>query len=110
MWALALAACMRQRFKTADRSAHVARLAGKGEEFARAIRESGVDWIYVRFVPSTAEVKQAHGAGKKVFLSGPRVAGQEDANWRAAAEAGVDAILTDYPLELREALRGNRRD
>ena len=41
-----------------------------------------------------------------IFIAGPLVAGQEPANWKRATELGIDAILTDYPLELARQLRG----
>src|SRR5262249_59532121 len=57
---------------------------------------------------------QAHRAGKRVFLVGKTVSGREAANWQRAREAGVDALLTDYPLECREVWRAGeprgRRD
>jgi hypothetical protein len=50
-------------------------------------------------------VKEARRASKRVFVVGKVVAGQEPANWRAARSAGADALLTDYPLECRQAWR-----
>jgi hypothetical protein len=40
-----------------------------------------------------------------VFLVGPLVMGNEPANWAKGRVAGVDAILTDYPLECRASWR-----
>jgi glycerophosphoryl diester phosphodiesterase len=97
---------VRQRLKAADKAARVARLAGRGEEFTLAVQEGDIDWVYVRSMPTPAEVQQAHRAGKKVFLAGPLVAPLKPPNWQTATTAGVDGILTDYPLALREALRG----
>jgi hypothetical protein len=38
-------------------------------------------------------------------LAGPLVAGPEAANWTKAVEARVDAILTDFPIDLSKQLR-----
>jgi glycerophosphoryl diester phosphodiesterase len=99
---------VRQRLKEADAGARVARLAGNPAEFERALAEADGDWLYVRFVPRGAGLRRAQAAGKRVFLSGPIVAGREPATWNAAAAAGVDAILTDFPLDLRREMAGTR--
>jgi hypothetical protein len=36
------------------------------------------------------------------------VSGNVPDQWRVAIDAGIDAILTDYPLELASLLRGLR--
>lgn len=97
---------VRARFKTVDKQIRVAHLAGRREELDAALADEQADWVYVRFVPTSDDVARVRAAGKRLFIAGPTVAGAEDANWRAAAAAGVDAILTDYPLELRKALTG----
>jgi glycerophosphoryl diester phosphodiesterase len=38
----------------------------------------------------------------RAFIAGPTVAGDLPDNWRQAAEAGIDAILTNHPLASRE--------
>ena len=43
--------------------------------------------------------------GKRAFLAGPVVAGREPLNWRRAIYAGIDGILTDYPMELAALIR-----
>jgi hypothetical protein len=63
----------------------------------------------VRFLPTADEVKTIHGMSKRVFLVGKLVAGHEPENWRRAADVGVDALLTDYPLECRDTFRKNPR-
>ena len=72
---------------------------------AAALAERDADWIYLRFVPTAEQVAKIHRAGKRVFLSGPKVAGYEPGAWRSALEAGVDAMLTDYPIECRQSWR-----
>jgi glycerophosphoryl diester phosphodiesterase len=92
---------VRAALKEASGSAACAVLCPAAEKIPDAIAESSADWIYVRFIPSADEVKKVHAAGKRVFLVGPLVMGHEPANWAKAHSAGVDAILTDHPLECR---------
>ncbi len=95
----------RQRLKKADPQTPVARLAPSPEQLTEALEDATADWVYLRFVPTPEQVERIHKAGKKVFLSGPRVAGREPDNWRLARKGGVDALLTDYPLECRAVWR-----
>jgi glycerophosphoryl diester phosphodiesterase len=97
---------VRRRLRQAAPAAPAAVLAQTAGDLAKALAEKDADWVYVRFVPTAAEVAQAHKAGKKVFVSGKVVAGKEVKNWQAARAAGVDALLTDHPLACRQAWRG----
>jgi glycerophosphoryl diester phosphodiesterase len=92
---------VRAALKDASASAACAVLCPAAEKIPDAIAETSADWVYVRFIPGVEEVKQIHAAGKKVFLVGPLVMGREPTNWAKARSAGVDAILTDHPLECR---------
>ncbi len=96
---------VRRRLRQADSASHCAALANAPEELAKAIADKHSDWVYVRYVPGREEVAHAHEAGKRVFIAGATVAGQEPANWRSAVEHGVDGILTDYPFALSRLLR-----
>ncbi|MDA0836033.1 MAG: glycerophosphodiester phosphodiesterase family protein [Planctomycetota bacterium] len=96
---------VRKRILAASSAAHVAIVANNAKEFPNALNDEDVNWIYVRFLPTADEVDRAHQTDKRVFIAGTTVAGELPANWRQAAEAGIDGILTDYPLELRSALR-----
>ena len=100
---------MRKRFKEADKSAPVAHLANTLKELPAVLKNPAADWAYIRFVPTREQVDFIHRIGKRVFLVGTKVAGLQPENWRTAAKNGVDAILTDYPLELRKAIRDIRR-
>jgi glycerophosphoryl diester phosphodiesterase len=97
---------VRKKLKAADSRVPVAVLAQTSEELDKALADKDADWAYVRFVPTAEQVAKAHQADKRVFLVGPLVAGQEPANWKKARDAGVDAMLTDYPLECRQTWRG----
>jgi len=71
-----------------------------------ALADADADWVYIRFVPTAAQVEAVRRAGKRVFLSGPAVSGKEPANWRLARDRGVDALLSDFPLDCRQSWRG----
>lgn len=92
---------LRRRLREADPEAHVAHLAESPEQFEAALSDPYADWVYVRAIPSADEIGRVHAIGKRVFIAGPKVAGLEPANWQEAARSGVDAVLTDLPLEFR---------
>jgi glycerophosphoryl diester phosphodiesterase len=92
---------VRQRLKAASPKAPVARLAASTDMLDEVLRDKGADWVYLRFLPAADEIARIHAVGKRVFLAGPLVAGHEPENWSRASELGIDAILSDYPLELR---------
>jgi glycerophosphoryl diester phosphodiesterase len=100
---------LRRRLRQADPHAHVARLAESPPEFEAAMADPDCDWIYLRAIPPGSDVVRAREAGKRIFIAGAEVAGIEAANWRAAADSGVDAILTDFPLEFRATFRPEPR-
>lgn len=96
---------LRRRLREADAKLPVAVLAQTAADLPAALKDGGADWAYVRFVPTAEQVGQARRAGKRVLLVGPSVMGREPENWRRGGEAGVDAVLTDYPLDCREVWR-----
>jgi glycerophosphoryl diester phosphodiesterase len=95
---------VRDRIDRASGKAHTAAVANDAAEFAGALAAPHTDWVYLRYLPSAAEMEAVRRAGKRAFLAGPTVSGNLPANWRQAAAVGVDAILTDCPLELRTTL------
>jgi glycerophosphoryl diester phosphodiesterase len=94
---------LRKRLRAADAKLPMAVLAKQAGDLPAALADPNGDWVYIRFIPTAEQVRQIHQANKKVFLVGPKVAGHEVANWRSARDAGVDAILTDFPLECRRS-------
>jgi len=100
---------VRARLRAASKQSHVARLAAAAEQISDAIADPAADWVYLRFLPTADDVRRSHQAGKRVFLVGPLVAGMETENWNKAAEVGIDAILTDYPLEMQKQQRERSR-
>lgn len=95
---------VRRRLHAADPAVHVCCLANMPENLAAALEDKHSDWAYVRFIPSAEQMRAIRAANKHVILVGPLVMGKETDHWEKAAAAGVDAILTDFPVELRDLL------
>lgn len=100
---------VRRQLRAADPKTPVAVLAPSADDLPKALADSDADWIYVRFIPTDEQVKKIHQAGKRVFLSGPLVQGKEAENWQKGKGAGVDGMLTDFPLECRESWRPEKK-
>lgn len=96
---------VRSQLKRASVKARTAAVANNANEFSKALAASNADWVYFRFLPSKEQIEAVQRAKKRSFIAGATVSGNLPDNWRQATEAGIDAILTDYPLELRAALR-----
>lgn len=100
---------VREKVQSASPKAACAVLCPAVDKLSEAIADKTATWVYVRFIPTPGQVKQVHAAGKKVFLAGPLVIGNEPANWARCRDVGVDAILTDYPLECRAGWRDGKK-
>ena len=85
-----------------------AALANTPADFDAALTAADASWVYFRFIPTPGLMERVHKAGRKGFIAGVTVAGVEPANWKAAAAAGIDGLLTDHPLEFHETLRPSR--
>lgn len=96
---------VRANIKATSAKAETAAVANNATEFPAALADSGADWVYVRYIPSASEIERVHQAGKRAFIAGPTVGGKLPENWQEAASVGIDAILTDYPLDLRAVLK-----
>lgn len=96
---------LRDQIHRASTKAHTAAVANNAEEFSGALTAPHTDWVYLRFLPSREQIEAVHRARKRAFLAGPTVAGNVPQNWRHAADVDMDAILTDYPLEMRATFR-----
>jgi glycerophosphoryl diester phosphodiesterase len=96
---------IRSKLKDASDLARTARLCNNSTEITAAIADSETDWVYLRTLPSTADMHRIHAAHKRTFIAGPLVAGHETANWSSATTLRIDSILTDFPLELAKSLR-----
>jgi hypothetical protein len=96
---------VRAKLKDASQSAVRAALCPATDKLEAAIADQSAEWVYLRFIPTVDNVKAIHAAGKKVFLVGTLVMGNAPGNWAKGRAAGVDALLTDFPLECRAGWR-----
>lgn len=96
---------VRRAIKKASSHAHVATVANTPDELPKALADPDSDWAYLRFLPSKSDIEATNKAGRRTFIAGPTVGGLMPENWRRAADLGIDAILTDYPFDLRTMLR-----
>lgn len=95
---------LRARLRAADPGAQVAVLAQTSADLGTALADPHANWAYLRFVPSEAEVREIRARGWRSVVVGAPVVGVEPANWRRVRDAGVDALMTEYPLECRREL------
>lgn len=100
---------VREKLLEVNSDSACAALCPTADKLGDAIADKTCSWVYVRFIPTADEVKKIHAAGKRVFLVGPLVMGNEPQNWAKGRAAGVDAILTDYPLECRSGWRVEKK-
>ncbi|MGE3804502.1 MAG: glycerophosphodiester phosphodiesterase [Gemmataceae bacterium] len=100
---------VRKRLHGTDPKAAAAVLAQTAKDLDAALEAPDADWIYVRFVPSKEEVARIRKAGKRLFISGPLVMQREPENWLKSRELGVDALLSDFPLAVRQTWRAEKK-
>ena len=96
---------VRGRLYQTSPASHIAHVAHDKKELEDSLRDPQADWVYVRYLPTAEDVRRIHQEGKRVFIAGKTVSGQERENWKQARNMGIDGILTDYALELRSLLR-----
>ncbi|MEC7566307.1 MAG: glycerophosphodiester phosphodiesterase family protein [Planctomycetota bacterium] len=96
---------VRKRLRAADATVNLTHVAHDSKELLESVANPDTNWVYVRYLPSAAEIKKIHAAGKRVFIAGKTVSGLEKAHWQMCIDMGVDAILTDYSIELARQLR-----
>lgn len=96
---------VRANIKKASAKAQTSAVANNAEGFAKALEAANADWVYFRYIPSKQDMEAVRAAKKRAFIAGTTVSGNVPDNWKRAGEAGIDGILTDYPLELRATLR-----
>ncbi|MEC9003148.1 MAG: glycerophosphodiester phosphodiesterase family protein [Planctomycetota bacterium] len=96
---------VRGRLYQSSKSSHIAHVAHNAQELEDSIKDPQADWVYVRYLPNAMDVRRIHQQGKRVFIAGKTVSGEEVANWKVASDIGIDGILTDHALTLQALLR-----
>ncbi|HBN74711.1 MAG TPA: hypothetical protein DD473_02590 [Planctomycetaceae bacterium] len=95
---------VREQLKQASKYAECAAVANNADEFSKALADTDAEWVYFRYLPSKEQMEAVRNAGKRSFIAGAKVAGNIPDNWQYCNDVGLDAILTDYPLDLRQVL------
>ena len=77
------------------------------DEIEARLKEGLVDCFLLTSTPNAEEVALLHRQGKQVFYNyaGTGPARRNHDAWKQAAAAGIDGLLTDYPLECRSVWR-----
>ncbi len=99
---------VRDQIRRISKNAHTAVVANNTEEFPVALGAANADWVYFRYLPRKEQMEAVRSEGKRAFIAGLTVSGNVPENWQSAVNAGIDGILTDYPLELATVLRENQ--
>ena len=84
-----------------------AAVANNTQEFGAALKDEQATWVYFRFLPTKQQMEAVHAAKKRAFIAGVTVSGHEADNWKHCKDVELDAVLTDYPLEMRQIFRTN---
>lgn len=100
---------VRERLRAASPRAHTAAVANNVDEFPAALAAPNADWVYFRFLPTQEQIDAVRRAKRRSFIAGPTVAGNLPEHWSRCRDVGLDAILTDYSLELATLLRAGVR-
>jgi glycerophosphoryl diester phosphodiesterase len=71
------------------------------------LKEGLLDVFLLTFAPTREEVKRLHERKKQVLFNyaGPGDARRNTATWKQVRDAGIDGMLTDYPLDCRTSWR-----
>ena len=97
---------MSRRLKQQDRRFRIGQNVGRRDLDAR-LAEGLLDVFLLTFVPTAEEVARLHDRGKQVLFNfgGPGEARRNPETWQRVRAAGIDGMLTDFPLECREVWR-----
>lgn len=96
---------VREKLYQADDKTQISVLIQKPQDVPSALKDSLANWAYLRFVPSKEIVNQIRATNRKIFVVGDMVAGHQVENWRLSKEVGVDAVMTEFPLEFRQSIQ-----
>jgi len=97
----------RRRLKGAQPALPMSARVDSPRGLGQALADESVDWLYIRFPPTRKQVADAHARGKRVLKGGPLPDEVDPDHWRGLRQVGIDAILTDFPIECARALRSS---
>ncbi len=97
---------MSQRLKKLNPAFRIGQNVSRAD-LKRRLQEGLLDCFLLSSVPTSEEVSHLHAHGKLVLFNfaGSGESRRNPDAWRHAATAGIDGLLTDYPLECRAAWR-----
>jgi len=96
---------MRKSFYEADRETQIAVLVNSPSDLEKGLQDPYANWTYNRYIPDKTSIEKIHSLNKKVFVVG---SSHIISDWKTGAEqakeVGVDAVLTDHPLEWQKVI------
>ncbi len=97
---------MSRRLKKVNPAFHIGQNVNRKSIDAR-LDEGLLDCFLLTATPTAEEVSRLHQSGKQVLFNyaGSGETRRNTETWRRAAMAGIDGLLTDYPLSFRIVLR-----
>lgn len=96
---------MRKNFYEADRETQIAVLVNSPSDLEKGLLDPYANWTYNRYIPDKISIEKIHSQNKKVFIVGSsHIINDWKTGAEQAKEAGVDAVLTDYPLEWQKVI------
>ena len=97
---------MSRRLKQLDPKFRIGQNVRRSDIDAR-LKEGLLDCFLLTSTPTAEDVAQLRRHGKQVLYNyaGPGPARRSHDAWKRAAAAGIDGLLTDYPLECRSVWR-----
>jgi glycerophosphoryl diester phosphodiesterase len=100
---------MSRRFKKLNPVFRIGQNVSRQDIDAR-LKEGILDCFLLTATPTAEEVTRLHRKGKSVLFNyaGSGEARRNHETWTRAAAAGIDGMLTDYPLECRTVWRTDR--
>ena len=100
---------MSRRLKTLNPNFRIGQNV-KRENIDSRLEEGLLDCFLLTATPTVEEVSRLRRHGKKVLFNyaGSGEARRNSETWKRAAAAGIDGMLTDYPLECRAVWRAEQ--
>lgn len=96
-----------QRLKALNSKFRIGQNVGRKALDTR-LKEDFLDVFLVTFAPTAEEVNRMHKQQKQVLFNfaGPGETRRNPSVWKRVRDAGIDGMLTDFPLECRAVWRG----
>ena len=97
---------MSRRLKTLNPAFRIGRNVARQSIDAR-LEEGLVDCFLLTSTPTADEVSRLRQRGKQVLFNyaGSGASRRNQESWKQAANAGIDGLLTDFPLECQAVWR-----